>query len=91
MPTSTETLNTLPCPVCKFPILVRQHIREGQQIRCPSCGTISEAIAQGVTIPTSVFVGFICFGLGVLLGPALVATTAAGQRWMERMIKEHIK
>lgn len=89
---STETLNSASCPVCKFPILIREDTQEGQQVKCPNCGEISKAIAaNGVTIPTPVFVGFITFGLGVLLGPALLATTAGGQRWMERQIKERIK
>lgn len=91
MPSSTATLESLPCSACKFPILIQENIREGQQIKCPSCGSINEVISQGVTIPTPVFVGLITFGLGVLLGPALLATTEAGQRWMQRQISERIK
>lgn len=86
----TATLNSTPCSICKFPILIPESAHEGQQIKCPSCGTIHEAIAQ-ITIPTPVFVGFLFFGLGVLLGPGLLATTAAGQSWMQRQIRERIK
>jgi DNA-directed RNA polymerase subunit M/transcription elongation factor TFIIS len=80
--------NNVPCAVCNYPIPEATYV--GQQIKCPWCGSINEAIAQ-VTIPTPVFVGLISFGLGVLLGPALLATTAAGQSWMERQIRERIK
>ena len=45
---------------------------------------MSIRIAQGVTIPTPVFVGAICLVVGVLLGPALIASTKEGARWLER-------
>jgi phage FluMu protein Com len=80
--------NNVPCAACNYPIPEFTYI--GQQKKCPYCGTINEAIAQ-VTIPTPVFVGFVCFGLGVLFGPALLATTAGGQSWMQRQIRERIK
>ena len=86
---STETLNSLPCPVCKFPILIKEDTYEGQQIKCPSCGSINEAIAQ-VTIPTPVFVGIVFFGLGVLLGPSVWATTQGGSEWLARKARERL-
>jgi len=66
------------CPVCGFPIEAEV---EGQTAICAYCG--EHLIAQGVTIPTSLFVGVIAFGLGMFLGPALVATTDEGRKWLE--------
>lgn len=75
MPTLTK------CPVCGYPI---QASVAGETTVCSYCGQPLEAIAQnGVTIPTPLFVGLISFGLGMLLGPALVATTDEGRRWLE--------
>ena len=76
------------CLSCHYP--VQQATYEGQQIKCPYCGTIHEAIAD-ITIPTPVVVGLIAFAAGVLFGPALMATTQSGQAWMERQIRERIK
>lgn len=89
MPLATETLDSLSCPVCKFPILIKEDTYEGQQIKCPSCGSINEAIAQ-VTIPTPVFVGILCFGFGALLGPALWATTKGGAELLARKARERL-
>jgi hypothetical protein len=87
----TETLNSASCPVCKFPILIPEDASIGQQIKCPSCGAINEAIAEnGVTIPTPVFVGFICFGVGVLLGPSFWATTQGGSEWLAKKARERL-
>jgi len=74
MPTLTK------CPVCSYPI---QANVKGETAVCAYCGEQLEAVAQGVTIPTPLFVGLISFGLGMLLGPALVATTDEGRRWLE--------
>lgn len=41
----------------------------------------------GVTIPTSVLVGVIFFGLGMLLGPSLVASTDEGKKWLEKQAR----
>jgi hypothetical protein len=86
---ATETLNSLSCPVCKFPIKVDDDISESQQIRCPSCGVISETIRQ-ITIPTGVFT----FGLGVLIGvifgPALIASTETGAEWLAKKARERL-
>jgi len=73
--------DSIPCPVCKYPI--RAPTEVGQQVKCLYCGSISEAIAQ-ISIPTPVFVGLICFGLGVLLGPAVISSTQAGSEWLAR-------
>lgn len=88
--TATQvTTDSIPCPVCKYPILAPTSV--GQQVKCAYCGTISEAIAQeGITIPTPVFVGIICFGLGVVLGPSIIASTQAGSEWLAKKARERI-
>lgn len=75
-----ETLTK--CPVCGYPI---QASVEGEAAVCAYCG--EQLIAQGVTIPTPLFVGLIAFGLGVLLGPALIATTSEGRGWLEKQAR----
>ena len=76
------------CASCGYPLAADV---EGQTVTCPMCGTVNEAISQGVTIPTPVFVGFLAFGFGVLLGPALIATTAGGREWLEKQAREAIR
>lgn len=70
------------CPACSFPI---QANVEGETQACAYCG--EHLIAQGVTIPTPLFIGVIAFGLGVLLGPALIATTTEGRSWLEKQAR----
>jgi hypothetical protein len=85
----TVTLASIPCPACRYPVPEPTHV--GEQVKCPYCHTVSEAILQqGITIPTPVFVGLITFAATLLFGPALLATTSAGQRWMEKQIRDHI-
>jgi hypothetical protein len=79
---------SVPCPVCGYPIPEPSYI--GEQVKCAWCNSISEAIEQGVTIPTPVFVGIISFGLGVLLGPAIWATTQGGSEWLARKARERL-
>ena len=88
--TATQVITaSIPCPVCKYPIQAPTSV--GQQVKCAYCGTISEAILQeGVTIPTPVFVGIICFGLGVVLGPSLIASTQGGSEWLARKARERL-
>jgi predicted RNA-binding Zn-ribbon protein involved in translation (DUF1610 family) len=75
------------CSSCHYPIEVSY---EGQVIACPYCGTVNRAITQ-VKIPTSVFVGFISFLAGAILGPSLWAATKAGSEALGRLAREHIK
>ena len=87
--TPSTTINSIPCPVCHYPIREPTHV--GEQVKCLYCGTVSEAILQeGVTIPTPVFVGIICFGLGVVLGPSLIASTQGGSEWLARKARERL-
>jgi len=84
---STETSNSIPCPVCHYPIREPTHV--GEQVECLYCHSISEAIAQ-ITIPTPVFVGLIAFGLGVLLGPAVISSTQVGSEWLARKARARL-
>lgn len=79
----------IPCAVCGFPIPEPSYI--GQQVKCAYCGSINEAIAQGITLPTSLVVGLLCFGLGVVLGPGLLASTKSGSEWLAKQARERIK
>jgi len=87
---STEIITkSVPCAVCSYPIPEPSYV--GQQVKCLYCGSINEAITEdGVTIPTSVFVGLICFGAGVLLGPSFWATTKGGSEWLAKKATERL-
>jgi phage FluMu protein Com len=80
--------DSVPCAVCGYPISAPT--QGGQQVKCPWCSSINEAIAQ-VTIPTPLLVGILSFGAGVLLGPAFWAATKGGSEWLARVAREHIK
>ena len=73
-----------PCAICHYPIQEPTYV--GQQVKCPYCGSINEAITQ-VTIPTPVFVGIIAFTVGVFVGPAILALSQAGQDYLARQIR----
>lgn len=72
------------CASCGYPLTAEY---EGQIEACPMCATVNEAISQGVTVPTPVFVGIIAFCLGMFLGPSIVASSTEGQKWLERQIR----
>lgn len=80
---ATDTISK--CVSCGYPLAAEY---EGQQVSCPMCNTLNEVITQeGITIPTPVFVGVLCFFGGMLIGPALVATTSGGRDWLEKQAK----
>lgn len=83
-----KTINKVSCAVCRYPL--RDVADEGEVIKCPYCGTINEAIGQ-VSIPTPLFTFMIGVGLGVLLGPALIASTQSGAEWLAKKARERIK
>jgi len=83
---TTKTVSR--CDSCGYPLAAEF---EGQTVTCPNCQTVNEAVSQGITIPTPLFVGLVSFGLGVLLGPALISSTAAGREWLEKQAKEAIR
>ena len=72
------------CAECSYPIAA-EHV--GERSTCPMCGTINQAIGQGITIPTTLFWSVLAFGLGVLVGPALIATTTEGRSWLEKQAR----
>lgn len=80
---ATKTLSA--CPVCGFPISAEY---AGQTVVCADCGT--NLIAQddeGVVIPKVLFWSLLSFGLGMFIGPALVATTKGGQEWLVKQAR----
>ena len=78
---------TSSCPSCDYPLSVEY---VGQTAVCAYCGEDIEVIAQdegGVTLPTPLFVGLLAFGFGMLLGPAIIASTEGGQKWLEKQAR----
>lgn len=69
------------CPVCGYPL----EAYKGDEVSCPYCS--SSLIAQDVSIPSPVIIGLVCFGLGILLGPTLIASTEEGSKWLARQVK----
>lgn len=76
------------CSACGYP-LAAEYV--GQVETCPMCSTINEAISQGVTIPTPVFIFTLAFFAGMFLGPALIATTSEGRSWLEKQARGVIR
>lgn len=72
------------CPTCGYPVMA--HFK-GESLICANCGQKIEVISQGVTIPTSIFVGVLCFVAGAIFGPAIVASTRTGQEWLVRQAR----
>ena len=71
------------CPSCGYPIGADY---AGQVITCPHCSKNME-ISQGVTIPTPLFVGVVCFIAGAIFGPAIAASTERGRAWLTRQAR----
>ena len=76
------------CASCGYP-LAAEHI--GDQVTCPMCSAVNEAVSQGVTISTPVFVGILAFFAGMIFGPSLIATTSEGRTWLEKQAREAIR
>lgn len=83
---TTVGAESIACPVCAYPIPDPRH--EGTRVRCAYCGTISEAIAQGVTIPTWLLTLGIGLGVGIFAGPSILASTEAGSQYLARKARE---
>ena len=73
---------------CGYPIAASY---EGQHVTCPNCGSINTAIKGGVTIPTAVVTLGVGLLVGILAGPAIMATTETGSRWLEKQVRERVK
>lgn len=76
--------NNSDCSSCGYPLGLEY---EGQVEECPHCSSINQAISEGVTIPTPLFIGIIAFVAGMFLGPAIISSTAEGQKWVERQAR----
>lgn len=76
------------CTSCGYPLAV-SHI--GEQVSCPNCRSINEAIAQGVTIPTWLMTLGVGLGVGIIAGPAIMASTETGQKWLEKQVRERVR
>jgi hypothetical protein len=68
--------------VTKAEQVVRNYQSQGEGVGGP-------AITQ-VVIPTTLFVGVVCFIAGAFIGPALWVSTKAGSEWLARKAKERI-
>lgn len=76
------------CASCGYP-LAAEYV--GQQVTCPNCQTINQAIAQAeVPIPLWFFAGAIGFVAGLILGPVVATTTKEGAAWMARRASERL-
>lgn len=43
---------------------------------------IAKVAGDTVSVPVPVIVGLVCFGVGVILGPVLIASTQKGSEWL---------
>lgn len=75
------------CYSCGYPIAAEF---KGEQVSCPMCGSINESIT-GVTIPGWLLVGLGAFAAGIVLGPAVLASTEAGSKYLEKQARERLK
>ena len=75
------------CSSCGYPLAAEI---EGQIESCPNCGAINEAISQGVTIPTWIFASSIGLGLGIVFGPAILASTDSGAKYLAKKAQEKL-
>lgn len=74
----------LSCPTCSYPLAFQY---DGQTAVCAYCGEKVEAVSQGVTVPTPLFAGLIGLGIGLLFGPAIIASSQTGRQWLERQAR----
>jgi len=58
---------------------------------CPRCGIMNEIISQGVTLPTWLVAGALGLIVGVIAGPALLASTDEGAKWLAKKAREKLE
>lgn len=80
------TKTTGSCAICGYPIAASY---EGESVTCPNCKTTN--IAQGVTIPNWLLAGGIGLAVGIIAGPAIMASTETGQKWLEKQVRERVR
>lgn len=75
---------------CGYPIAASY---VGERVTCPMCQTasIAQSITQGVTLPTWLVIGLAAFGAGMILGPAVLASTEAGAKYLEKQVRERVR
>ena len=83
------TVKTAICSTCKYPL--QEPVYDGQNVTCPYCNSINVAIAQGVTIPTWLLTLGIGLTVGIIAGPALLASTESGSQWLEKQVRERVR
>ena len=76
------------CPACGWPMNAEY---SGQNAVCAYCGEKVEAIAGGISIPTPVAIGLLSFLGGMFLGPAIIASTSEGKKWLEEQARGMIR
>lgn len=70
---------------CGYPLTAQYN---GQKVSCPYCHSVNEAtISQGINVPTWLMAGGIGLLIGIILGPALLASTEEGSRWLGRRVR----
>ncbi|MFA5401486.1 MAG: hypothetical protein WC359_13635 [Dehalococcoidia bacterium] len=74
------------CVTCGYPL---QANYAGQKINCPNCNTINQAIS-GVTIPTWMLASGIGLVAGIVLGPAILASTETGAEWLRKQARSKL-
>ncbi len=74
------------CPACGFPVM---EMPPGERVSCSNCNTslIMNDIGQDVSIPAPLVVGLLAFVFGVIVGPALLAATDEGSKWLARQTR----
>jgi len=75
------------CGKCGYPITAE---KEGDQVTCPNCSTINRAIS-GVSVPGWLIALGIGLTVGVLAGPAIMAGTETGGKWLEQQVRTRVK
>lgn len=80
--------DSISCPVCGYPIPDPRY--EGAEVKCAYCGTISQTIAQDVTVPTWLVAGVSGFVIGVALGPSILASIESGSQKLARKARERL-
>lgn len=81
------------CPTCGYPLTVQY---EGQSRICEYCSTpltaeVNESISQVVGIPSGLFWGLVGLTMGVLFGPAILGSTQAGSKWLEKQARTRLE
>lgn len=75
------------CASCGYPLTTAPI---GEHITCPMCSTVNESISEGVTVPTGLLWTLLGFGLGLIIGPAIISSTQEGANWLSEQARRKI-